>query len=127
MRKLGRLVIRRWREQGPWQSWALFDCHGCYVHIAVVLTEFGQVVNRHRGTSNLRGSMAPPLPSFANSLVARLMHKAIFACLDVRLASRIDTQDRAGHGSGDFPAEEFLPDVPDVFHVDSHDRMAFSL
>ena len=50
--------------------------------------------------------------------------RLVLARLDIRLVERVDADDRAGHGGGDLPAEEFLADVPDILHADPRDRMA---
>ena len=50
--------------------------------------------------------------------------RLVLARLDIRLVERIDADDRAGHRSGDLPAEEFLADVPDILHADPRHRMA---
>src|SRR5665213_2724694 len=48
----------------------------------------------------------------------------VLARLDIRLVERIDADDRTRNRGGDLPSEEFMTDVPDVFHLDPRDRMA---
>ena len=50
--------------------------------------------------------------------------RLVLARLDIRLIERVDADDRAGHGGGDLPAEEFLADMPDILDADARDRMA---
>src|SRR5438034_9736480 len=47
-----------------------------------------------------------------------------FAGLDVRLIERVDSDNRTGHGSGDFPAKKFLPEIVDIWQRNAHDWMS---
>jgi hypothetical protein len=37
---------------------------------------------------------------------------------------QVAANDRVRHGGSEFPAKEFLPDVPNIFDVDPHEWMA---
>src|SRR5437879_432501 len=46
-----------------------------------------------------------------------------FARFDIRLVEGVDAEDGACDGGGDFPAEEFLPEIVSILESDAHDGM----
>src|SRR2546423_13823953 len=56
-------------------------------------------------------------------VLARQFFGFDLAGFDVRLIEGVDPDDRTGDGRGDFPPEEFLPEIVSIWQRDAHPRM----